>query len=331
MAPIASDIAALMKEGTLLLRQKNIGPALRTFKTIYTTFGHRPEFFQGLARINHFLGRYDEALVQLLHAYMVDAGTPEIITDLADTARALGSTAELLPIFAEAGRSGLGDLPLAALVLEARQSAGVRKLPPDSASMVENTVMTPGAGKIRESALAHKYLDGLRGVEIGGGANNPFGLQTINVDFTPAMTIYKLDEIRMCGEHMAVNVAAQGHQLPFRAQVWDFVVTSHVLEHIPNPIQGLKEWYRVVKPGGYLFMIVPHRDRIFDKDRPRTTLAELIRRYETGYQDKDYGHHNVWITQDGVQLIRHLGWNLAEFQERDDKIGNGFTLVVRVR
>ena len=33
-----------------------------------------------------------------------------------------------------------------------------------------------------ESKLAHKYLDNLIGIEIGGSAHNSFGLNTINVD-----------------------------------------------------------------------------------------------------------------------------------------------------
>ena len=36
----------------------------------------------------------------------------------------------------------------------------------------------------RESALAHKDLDGLRAVEIGGSIHNPFGLNTLNDDYT---------------------------------------------------------------------------------------------------------------------------------------------------
>ena len=34
--------------------------------------------------------------------------------------------------------------------------------------------------KFKESALAHKYLDGLKGLEIGASAHNPFGLDTVN-------------------------------------------------------------------------------------------------------------------------------------------------------
>ena len=36
----------------------------------------------------------------------------------------------------------------------------------------------------RENALAHKLLDGLRGIEIGSSAHNAFGLNTLNVNYT---------------------------------------------------------------------------------------------------------------------------------------------------
>jgi hypothetical protein len=32
--------------------------------------------------------------------------------------------------------------------------------------------------KFMESKLAHQYLDGLKGIEIGGSAHNSFGLDT---------------------------------------------------------------------------------------------------------------------------------------------------------
>ena len=37
----------------------------------------------------------------------------------------------------------------------------------------------------QESALAHELLDGLSGLEIGGGMHNAFGLDTLNVDRVP--------------------------------------------------------------------------------------------------------------------------------------------------
>src|SRR3954468_17271504 len=50
----------------------------------------------------------------------------------------------------------------------------------------------------------------------------------------------------------------------------DFVLSSHVLEHLANPLRALMEWRRVLRPGGKLFMLVPHGRRTFDHRRPTT-------------------------------------------------------------
>jgi SAM-dependent methyltransferase len=39
------------------------------------------------------------------------------------------------------------------------------------------------------------------------------------------------------------------------------VYASHVLEHIKDVNTALKNWYRILKPGGHLIVLVPHRDR----------------------------------------------------------------------
>jgi SAM-dependent methyltransferase len=48
---------------------------------------------------------------------------------------------------------------------------------------------------------------------------------------------------------------------------FDFVYASHVLEHIPDPARALRNWLRVVKPNGYLIIVVPHRDLYEKRDR----------------------------------------------------------------
>ena len=37
----------------------------------------------------------------------------------------------------------------------------------------------------------------------------------------------------------------------------DFVIASHLIEHLRDPISGLSNWQRVLKPGGRLFLVVP--------------------------------------------------------------------------
>jgi SAM-dependent methyltransferase len=41
---------------------------------------------------------------------------------------------------------------------------------------------------------------------------------------------------------------------------YDFVYSSHVLEHMKDPKVSLLNWWRVLKPKGYLILYIPHRD-----------------------------------------------------------------------
>ncbi len=38
------------------------------------------------------------------------------------------------------------------------------------------------------------------------------------------------------------------------------VYASHLLEHLHDPVTALRNWWRVLKPGGHLIVCVPHRD-----------------------------------------------------------------------
>jgi SAM-dependent methyltransferase len=38
------------------------------------------------------------------------------------------------------------------------------------------------------------------------------------------------------------------------------VYSSHCLEHIQDPLKALGNWWRILKPGGHLIVVVPHRD-----------------------------------------------------------------------
>jgi SAM-dependent methyltransferase len=42
--------------------------------------------------------------------------------------------------------------------------------------------------------------------------------------------------------------------------IYDFVYSSHCLEHISHPWKALSNWWRILKPGGYLILLLPHRD-----------------------------------------------------------------------
>jgi SAM-dependent methyltransferase len=86
---------------------------------------------------------------------------------------------------------------------------------------------------------------------------------------------------------------------------FDFVYSSHTLEHVDDAGVTLKNWWKVIRPGGYLILYLPHRDlyekkktlpsrwndthrRFFllDRDEPPDTVGviPLIERTLSGYQ-----------------------------------------------
>ena len=114
----------------------------------------------------------------------------------------------------------------------------------------------------------------------------------------------------------------------FKVMMKRCIVSSHVIEHFIDPIKTLAEWARVARK--YIFIICPHKDRTFDKDRPVTPISELVRRNRDGVKQTHNAHHSVWRTEDFVEFVCSLGYRVIEVQNVDDKVGNGFTVVIEV-
>jgi SAM-dependent methyltransferase len=73
------------------------------------------------------------------------------------------------------------------------------------------------------------------------------------------------------------DVIADGHNLsPVSDDSIDFVVASHVIEHMHDPIRGLLEWRRVLHTGALLVLIVPDGRFTFDAGRPLTPFEHLL-------------------------------------------------------
>lgn len=52
-------------------------------------------------------------------------------------------------------------------------------------------------------------------------------------------------------------VLFDGNRLPFDDNSFNIVASLDVLEHTPDDVKALKEWLRVLKPGGKLILTVP--------------------------------------------------------------------------
>ena len=77
--------------------------------------------------------------------------------------------------------------------------------------------------------------------------------------------------------------------LPFTDQYFDAILCSHVLEHVPNDHTAMREFYRVLKPGGWFLPDVPIvGDRTFE-DPSITDSEERARLFGQSDHVRSYG------------------------------------------
>ncbi|UYN85596.1 MAG: class I SAM-dependent methyltransferase [Cyclobacteriaceae bacterium] len=127
-------------------------------------------------------------------------------------------------------------------------------------------------------------------------------------------------------------VQSPAEQLPFPDQSFDLVHSNHVFEHLADPMAAAKEAYRVLKPGGVVFIEVPNQfDNIqFFRYRlmgsvpvrernirsihhlvffSRKSLRELLHRagFENIVIKNKYGEGRRGLAYLGSLLIRFIG------------------------
>jgi len=100
------------------------------------------------------------------------------------------------------------------------------------------------------------------------------------------------------------DIVADGCVLPVRNSTLDFVVASHLFEHLTNPLKALDEWHRCLKPMGYLLLAIPDRRFTFDRNRDATTIRHLVRDLGADEPEEklDLPHVQEWVEKvDGMK------------------------------
>jgi len=84
-------------------------------------------------------------------------------------------------------------------------------------------------------------------------AARDLGLECVGTDIAP----YAIEACRKQGLKAEIGDL---ESMPFEEGTFRVVIMKHVLEHTPNPRGALKEAYRILQPGGALFIAVPHAE-----------------------------------------------------------------------
>jgi SAM-dependent methyltransferase len=190
--------------------------------------------------------------------------------------------------------------------------------------------------------LANKYLAG-KGIEIGPAEHPLPAPHWVEVTYVDEISTEDLTALYpyLKGHNLVhIDVVDDGQALKkFKDNSQSFIIANHFLEHVIDPIKTLRNFYRVLKKDGIIYMAIPDKRFTFDKLRPITPLKRLVSfhddpaRAEAGkwpmflesakliegkagkeiqkraqelYDQKFSVHLNVWAQHDLIELILYI-------------------------
>lgn len=164
--------------------------------------------------------------------------------------------------------------------------------------ILQLATMVSRSSAIRRRIVSHMYLSG-NGIEIGALLNPisvPINTHVIYVDReTNTQLKQRFPEIagkRFVTTHLIDNAETLGS---IRNECQDFIIASHLIEHLENPLLAISNWFRVLKENGILYLAVPNKEKTFDVNRPVTSVKHLYRDYMEGPQTSIRQHYEEWV------------------------------------
>lgn len=85
-------------------------------------------------------------------------------------------------------------------------------------------------------------------------------------------------------------------RLPFEDGSFDRIIARHLLEHMIDPVKVLKDWARVLKPGGQIILAVPNQQ-----------LRETI--------PLNYQHVHAYTPDSLRNMMESLGWHTVALED----------------
>ncbi|MBS1553228.1 MAG: class I SAM-dependent methyltransferase [Bacteroidetes bacterium] len=121
----------------------------------------------------------------------------------------------------------------------------------------------------------------------------------------------KLVELTIKKNPTAKGIEGSLLNLPFTDDFFDYVISSDVIEHTPDPLAAVKELIRVLKPGGKICITVPNRSFWYFSVK----IAEVLKlRDYQGFEN--WVHYNElknFLIKNNIQIITFKGIHLFPF------------------
>lgn len=147
------------------------------------------------------------------------------------------------------------------------------------------------------------------GLEVGFGTNanaphRPASVRMVGIDLSHAMLVRA--RAASNGSAAVPAAVADAQALPFADGVFDWAVASLVFCEVTDPLAGLRELRRVIRPGGSLHML--------EHVEPSGRVAAAAARLVTRLSGPLFGEHYDRRTQETVQaagfVLERTEWGL---------------------
>src|SRR5262249_13737806 len=95
--------------------------------------------------------------------------------------------------------------------------------------------------------------------------------------------------------------------LSFSDASFDYVLSFDVLEHVPDEIRALREFFRTLRAGGYLLLTVPFSA---DHGEPQISAVRDAQGIIAQFMEPEY--HGNPVSKTGSLAYRKFGWRLLD-------------------
>jgi len=136
-------------------------------------------------------------------------------------------------------------------------------------------------------SLLQELLPGFSVLRVGGAARwlDPF------LDFHGIFCIDIDSERERFGTETGAALLLDFHNIDsWQGERPNLIVSSHVIEHLENPIKALKAAIKCLLPGGWIYSVLPYYKETFDHKRAPTSLSHLIDDYKMDCSGPDWVH-----------------------------------------
>jgi ubiquinone/menaquinone biosynthesis C-methylase UbiE len=178
--------------------------------------------------------------------------------------------------------------------------------------------------RIANYKLVKNFIKDKHGIEIGGPSKifndiikiYPIANRVDGVNFSTDTiwegSIKAGDPYTYSGLNLGIQYINDATDLSsVKTGEYDYLISSHCLEHVANPIKALKEWNRVIKDGGLMVLVLPDPKFTFDHKRKRTTFEHILGDYNNNTVEEDETHVQDVIDNCDLTRVYLLGGNGA--------------------